>query len=342
MPNRVLVTGGSGVVGRAVVDRLLASGHAVRIFDRSVPPAECAGAEWRFGDVTDHEALVAALDGCDAVVHLAARMPQARLDEAGYHACNVEPTRVLAEACVTRGVARFAFASTIEIYGPQPISAPLDEDAERRFTGTYSRTKWACEELLRSLARDHGLEAVSLRMPMVFGPGFYHEKSVLALFALLRLGLPVPVPAPRAPVSFVSSRDAAQAFELALVRPGVAGESFNVAAPDTPSMEGFLWELAEAVGSRSRPVALPRWLLRGMGQLVARRARRGGGRGLIGTPAELMGFATVGGAYAIDKARRMLGYEPVDRCADAVATCYRWFFGLDASRRFELAWLRRN
>ena len=67
---------------------------------------------------------------------------------------------------------------------------------------------------------------------MIFGPGFYHERSILTTFKLLQHGLPIPLPAADAPVSFVSARDAAQAFELASLSVEADGESFNVAAPD--------------------------------------------------------------------------------------------------------------
>ena len=228
---------------------------------------------------------------------------------------NLDHRRRLAEACVEAGVGRMVLASTIEIYGAQEIHEPLHEDAERRFTGTYSRTKWECERLLLDELGGRGLEAVCLRMPMILGPGFYHEKSTLALFWLLRHGLRLPMLAD-VPVSYVGAGDAAQAFVLGCERPEAVGQTFNIAAGDHPNLETFFRQLAALVGSRSRPMALrpgPAWA-----RPLAER--------LLRIPPELTDFATVGGAYSIDKAHRLLGFDPVRSCAEAWAEAYRWFY----------------
>src|SRR5438477_4369003 len=146
MHGRALVTGGSGVVGRALVAALLGRGTDVTVFDLRPPP----GLDVRFlgGDVRELPALLEATAGCAAVFHLAAALPQARLAEPSLRALNVGGTRNVAEACVRNAVPRLVFASTIEVYGPQAVDAPLDEDAPKLLTGPYSRTKLDAEELL--------------------------------------------------------------------------------------------------------------------------------------------------------------------------------------------------
>jgi nucleoside-diphosphate-sugar epimerase len=319
----IAVTGGSGVVGRAVVAALLARGDKVRVLDPKPPPEPRAGVEHVAVSVLDRRGVARALEGCRGVVHLAAALPQARLDEAGFRELNVGGTRVVAAASRAVGVRRLVFASTIEIYGPQHSATPLGEDAPRRFTGVYSHTKWESERVLFDGYGD--LEPVALRLPMVMGPGFYHEPSVLRTFHALRLGRPIPVSAPDALVSFVAASDAAQAFVLALEVPEAVGEAFNIAAPDTPTMRAFFAELVALTGSSSRLVPLPSPLVRA-GVAAAGLARLLGRRELAGTPVELVGFAATGGAYAIDKARRLLGYAPATRCAEAWAATYRAYF----------------
>ncbi|HMC80509.1 MAG TPA: hypothetical protein VKO35_08150, partial [Acidimicrobiia bacterium] len=141
----------------------------------------------------------------------------------------------------------------------------------------------------------------------------------------LRAGWPLPAPAPKALVSYVAAADAAQAFALAAGAPGAVGEAFNVAAADTPAMADFLAGVVAAVGSRSRLVPVPRVMAR-LGVGAAKVAARLGGGRIMGTPAELLDFALVGGAYSIDKARRLLGYEPEMTCVDAWAATYRWYW----------------
>lgn len=318
----ILVTGGSGVLGRAVVDGLVAAGHLVRVLDVRGPRVTDPRVEHVTSSVTDREQTRRAVDGCTAVCHLAGRLPQARLSDARLRDVNVGGTRHVADACLEAGVRRVVFASTIEIYGVQEIREPLDEDADRFFTGPYSHTKWECERLLLDEYGPRGVEAVCLRMPMILGPGFYHEKSTLALFWLLQHGRPLPMLRADIPVSYVAAADASQAFARACEQPAVAGEVFNVAAADTPTLEDFFGQLAEQVGSPSRPVVA--------------RARSAGsvrlGRAIIErllrVPPELSDFASVGGAYSIAKAQRLLGYTPAHTCAQAWADAYHSFYQL--------------
>ena len=235
-------------------------------------------------------------------------------------------TRNVAEACLESGLRRLVFASTIEIYGPQEIAGPLDEDAPKRFTGTYSRTKWECEQLLAAYQQSQGLETVSLRLPMVLGPGFYHEAAVLRMFHMIRRGLPIPVPARDIPYSAVGAADCADAFVLAAKRPAASGQVCNIAAPDTPSVATFVRDVAALVDSRSRPLRVATPLVRAAMAAAKGMSRLTRGR-LPTTPAELMDFALVGGAYSIDRARRVLGYAPAMTCAEAWATTYIWYFG---------------
>ncbi len=326
---RAVVTGGSGVLGRAIVSRLLDNGWQVRILDIVRPPAECLGAEFVQADMerdyTSVERLIELVSGFTHVFHLAARLPQAGLDEAGFMEANVEPTRKLALASVKAGIQRFVYASSIEIYGAQPMDTPLDEDAELHFTGTYSRNKWECEEILRKIRLESGLSVSMLRMPMIFGPGFYHERSILTTFKLLRYGLPIPIPAADAPVSFVSARDAAQAFELASLSVEADGQAFNIAAPDIPTMMEHMRQVAVKTGSRSKPFAIPRWATKAVEDFARKKSKKPGAK-FFGTPAELVSFISTGGAFSIEKARHILGYSPIDSCSDAWANTYKWYY----------------
>jgi nucleoside-diphosphate-sugar epimerase len=334
----VCVTGGSGVVGRAVVTALLDAGKEVCVLDPNLPPEPLAAhVRYIAASTADPSALAHAVDGCDAVVHLAASLPQARLDATGFWKANVGATLSVAEASVAAGVRRLVFASTIEIYGAQESAVPLDEEAPRRFTGHYSRNKWECEQRLAEVAARSGIEVCALRMPMVFGPGFHHEPSVLRIFHALHHSWPLPLSAPEARTSFVAASDCGQAFLLALDSPGAPGESFNIAAADMPTMAMVMRDIIASVGSRSPLVPLPQPVARAAVALAKRVARLRGGS-LGGTPAELMDFALTGGAYAIDKARRLLGYAPQLSCAQAWADTYRWYWAspekrLDRERR---------
>jgi UDP-glucose 4-epimerase len=312
-----LITGGSGVLGRALIRELLAAGHRVRVLDRNPLPERLPEVECLQGSVLDPEALGRAAKGVEVIHHLAASMPQAALSARGFWEINVGATLNVADAALRHGVRRLVFASTIEIYGLHLAHEfPVTEESEKRFTGVYSRNKFECEKRLLQIRAGHGLEVAFPRMPMIFGPGFYHEASMTTLFKLIRKGLPVPVMAhPRAPWASVSSADAAQGFRRCAEVKEADGEAFNFAAPDAPACEDALAELIELAGSRSRLLRVPVRLTETMVDLIERYE-------FGPTPAELVRFALVGGVYSIGKAKRVLGYAPRHRAAAAMMSAY--------------------
>ncbi|MDO8143638.1 NAD(P)-dependent oxidoreductase [Isoptericola sp. 178] len=169
----VLVTGASGLLGSAVARALVARGVTVRTLQRR--PSGVPGAEDVAGSVTDRAAVAAAVDGVDAVVHLAAKVSLAG-DPAEFTAVNVEGTRTLLDAAERAGVQRFVQVSSPSVAhtGTSLVgvgAGPADPDRAR---GEYARTKAASE--LLALGRDRagagrGLRVVAVRPHIVWGPG---------------------------------------------------------------------------------------------------------------------------------------------------------------------------
>src|SRR5437588_4030650 len=124
---KVLLTGGAGFIGSHLADELLAAGHEVRVLDALVqqvhgdarPDYLDPQVELRIGDVRDGEAVSRALDGCDAVVHLAARVGvgQSMYEIAEYTSANELGTAVLLDAIARRPVAKLLVASSMSVYG---------------------------------------------------------------------------------------------------------------------------------------------------------------------------------------------------------------------------------
>jgi len=315
-----LVTGGSGLLGRALVAKLLAEGKPVRVYDMKAPPEELRGrVEFHQGDIKNCEAVVKACEGAEVVFHLAANMPQAKLPPEGFWEINVGGTLNALEGALKYKSRRLVYASTIEIYGVH-TKFPVSEESEKYFTGHYSRNKWECEEKLREARAKHGIEVAFLRMPMIFGPGFWHEKSMLLMFWLLHKGLRVPVPAlTQAPWAAVSAEDAAQAFFLAGEVKEADGEAFNVQAEQAPPYLEVLNQVIKMIGSKSKPLIIPAWLVERFIKFVEKYDP-------LPTPGELVRFALVGGDYSIDKAKRILGYKPKYTAAEAIVSAYRWLY----------------
>ncbi len=316
---RALLTGGSGVLGRHLAQALLERGVAVRIFDLSRPPPDLGAVEFVEGDVTDAGSVSRACRGCGVVFHLAGRMPQARLSSEGFREVNVLGTRHVAEGCVRHRVPVLVFASTIEIYGPQK-AFPIGEDAPRQFTGIYSRNKGECESMLLEIRESHGLRVSMMRMPMILGTGFYHEKSVLEMMRRVRGGRPLPLPGgPEIPFTAVAASDAAAAFLAAAECEAADGEAFNITAGRGEPTRAFFTRFIRAVGSRSRVIPIPRWIVSPAVSLAVKLDRP---LPLVDTPPELLPFALTGGDYDISKARKILGYDPRRDCLSAMVEMY--------------------
>ncbi|MDU0344397.1 NAD-dependent epimerase/dehydratase family protein [Microbacterium sp. KSW2-29] len=166
---KVLATGSSGFLGRAVVRALQDAGHAVRTLQRR--PSGVAGAEDRLGSVTDADAVASALQGVDGVVHLAAKVSLAG-DPAQFRAVNVEGTRTLLDAAAAAGVTRIVHVSSPSVahagHALAGVGAePADPDAAH---GEYARTKAEAELLALSRA-DSSTALVAIRPHLVWGPG---------------------------------------------------------------------------------------------------------------------------------------------------------------------------
>jgi dihydroflavonol-4-reductase len=333
------VTGASGVIGRTLIKSLVECNASIRALDirylkefdnyRNLEFFKCNILE-------DYSTLDKFCSGCDYIFHLAAKMPQAKLDEAGFHKINVDATLKVVESAQKSKIKRFIFASTTEIYGAQHISEPLKEDDNKVFTGPYSRNKFEVEQ---SILNQTEVEAVALRMPMIFGPGFYHEKSILSLFWLLRFNLPIPIPVQDALVSFVSARDVAQGMIKAAVSKDAPGLAFNLAAQDYPTMVEFFNELIYVANSRSKIIKLDPSISQRTVLAAKARQKKGKDKAIWGTPLELVPFILTGGAYSIERAKEILGYQPLDRCVDAWLTAYRWYFAQKFSEKMRILFI---
>lgn len=178
MPRPILITGSSGLVGRAMTPALTAVGYRVRGFDPAATTVDDRG------DVRDAEALRAAVDGCDGVLHLGAvsRVVWGEREPERCQAINVEGTRnVLLAAAAAHTRPWVVVASSREVYG-QAATLPVDEDAPRQPMNVYARSKVAAEQLAEAARRD-GVRAAVVRLSNVYGSALDHRDRVVPAFA---------------------------------------------------------------------------------------------------------------------------------------------------------------
>jgi len=176
---KVLVTGSQGNIGRWVVSRFLEAGHAVRSFDQKAQPAgEFTGKDWEHvpGDIRDMAQVRKAVQGVDAVVHLAAipydvpGMRELVLDT------NLKGTWNVLLACSEAEIERMVYFSSINALGhAEPhhneLYLPLDDEVAHKPAQTYGLSKHVAEELCQAFCTMYGMTIASLRPTMVVVPG---------------------------------------------------------------------------------------------------------------------------------------------------------------------------
>jgi nucleoside-diphosphate-sugar epimerase len=228
-----LVTGATGRIGSRLVPRLLAWGEEVRVLVRDGARAESqreAGAEVVVGDLRDEDTVRRAVEGADAVVHLAASFRGVCDDEAV--AVNENAALGLARGAVAAGVERFVFASTNLVYG-RGRDRPAREDDVPEPAGAYPASKAAAEDGLRALDDREGLGLRIVRFAFVYGEGDPH----LAESLMWAREWPL-----HKRLHLVHHADVAQALVRVLRADGIDGAIFN-AADDAPVTALELLEL---------------------------------------------------------------------------------------------------
>lgn len=166
---KVLVTGASGFLGQATAAAVRDAGHEVRTFQRR--PSGVAGVQDVAGTMTDLAAVARAVEGVDAVVHLAAKVSLAG-DPADFVRVNVDGTRVLVDAARRAGARRFVFVSSPSVAhtGSSLVGAGAGVAEPQHARGDYARTK-AAAELLALDADAPEFAVVAVRPHLVWGPG---------------------------------------------------------------------------------------------------------------------------------------------------------------------------
>lgn len=173
------MTGGSGFIGRAVVEGFRRRGMAVTVVDRDPPVDEIDGVTYLKGELNDASVRDAAVaPGTAGIVHLAARTSVLQSVEhpTETYADNVAVTQELLELARARGVRRFLMASTNAVVGDIG-TATITEDLPLRPLTPYGATKAACEMLLSGYAGAYGMTTCALRFTNVYGPGMAHKDS---------------------------------------------------------------------------------------------------------------------------------------------------------------------
>jgi nucleoside-diphosphate-sugar epimerase len=317
---KVLVTGASGFTGSHLARMLVESGNAVRALVRpksSLDALQGLDVERFEGDLSDDLRLRRAVEGVERVFHVAAVYREAKLPDAYYQEVNVLGTRRLAEAALANDVP-FLYCSTCGVHGE--VEGEADEDAPYNPGDIYQRTKVEAEEILLGLHRERGLRAVILRPVGIYGPG---DRRFLKLFkGVARRRFPM-IGSGQVSYHLTHVDDVARGFLKAAETPGIFGEAFILAGARHTSVEELVAIIAAKAGVPPPRFHWPAGPLYAAAALCEDLCRP------LGVEPPLhrrrLDFYLKNRAFRIDKARRLLGWEPRVDLESGIQTTLQWY-----------------
>ena len=271
---RLLVTGGSGRLGRWVVEELRGDHEVVVAGLEDTPPRDAVrpGVRYEQADLTDAEAVARVAEGAEAIVHLAAIPSPLGREPEDVFANNMTSTFNVVEAAIRQDARKVIYSSSGSALGfafrfrdMVPDYMPMDEEHPLRPQDAYGLSKWLGEEILEAATRRSGIRTIVLRPTSVIGPEDYAERVP----RMLDNGGGI--------LAYVDARDFARAVRAALDDTEIEHDRFFITADDAMSRE----PLATAFPRR-----------------------------FPGSEAACAGLTGTEGPISCAKAKRMLGYRP--------------------------------
>lgn len=305
---KVLVTGASGFIGRALCQALTSRGHKVLALVRST--SSVPGASTVYAPLENSKLLAQALIGVECVIHLAGRAHQvadrATDPLAEFRATNCAATLRLAKLAADAGAKRFVFISSIGVNG-NFNTRPFTASDPANPAEPYALSKWEAEQGLWFVQQETGMELVVIRPPLVYGhnaPGNFGN-----LIRWLGRGVPLPFGAVRNKRSLVGVDNLVDLIICCAQHPAAANQLFLAGDGEDVSTTELLRGLAEASNRPARLIPVP--------------------AGLLGLAAALLGKRAVAqrllGSLQVDigKARDVLGWEPPVSLKEGLRRCVR-------------------
>jgi nucleoside-diphosphate-sugar epimerase len=318
----ILVTGATGFTGTALCTRLRAQGNRVVAFTRPTSRVEALrnlGVEVRAVELGDPASVGAAFERFDVVYHIAAAYRSEHASRAEFVRVNVDGTRHLLEASQAHGVGRFVHCSTVGVQGEieQP---PADENYRFKPGDHYQESKLHGELLARSFFERGALPGAVVRPVGIYGPG---DLRFLKLFRSIANGTFVMIGDGQVLYHMTYIDDLVSGFILAGTQPAALGEVFTIAGPEYTTLRVLVDKIARVLQREPPRLRIPfapvYWA-----SVVCDKLWRSVGASPPLYPRRVE-FFELDRAFSIEKARRLLGYEPQYSLDEGLAKTAAWY-----------------
>jgi nucleoside-diphosphate-sugar epimerase len=320
---KVLVTGGTGFTGKALVRRMLDEGHEVVALDykEGYKTAEIRdwGAELVLGSVTDPATVERCMRGVEVVHHVAAAFRELTVPRSHYRAVNVEGTRNLLQAALEQRVRKFVYCSTCGVHG-NVDHPPGGEDAPIQPADYYQETKYEAEPIVLDYVAK-GLKSTILRPAAIFGPGDTGRYRMI--FRQLKRGWFPMFGDGQVLYHPLYIDNFLDAFVLCMEEDKGVGQAYLIADSEYLTIEELVKRSARAMGVEARFRRYPVWPVVAAGYVVEAACKPFGIEPPI-HPRRVDWYRQTR-AFKIDKARRELGYQPKVDLDEGLRRAAAWY-----------------
>ena len=301
----ILLTGGTGFVGRHLVQQFTIDARPLRVLSRTPGRITLPGTiSWAAGDLRDAPSLHAALRGVDTVVHAAAVLPGSARTDSDLDAVNAAGTAAIARAAREMGVARFVQISSAGVYGDGGTAAPHRESDAPSPGNAYERSKLAAERALAASLADSRVSWTILRPQGLYAGD---RPATAALFRKVATQRVWVHGSARVMVHPTYIADLVAAVALVIDRADLHSEVINIGGSRALELRDLIAMIGTQMEHTPRQVVLPR----AAGRLAALLVRGWTAFGTPPAPLARQAREWINRAVNIDKARQLLGFTPV-------------------------------
>jgi len=320
---KILVTGGTGFTGKALVKRLLDDGHEVVALDYKeglkTEELRAWGAEVIIGSVTDRVVVERAVNGVQVVQHLAAAFRELNVPESHYDEVNIQGTRNVLEAAEKQGVEKFVYCSTCGVHG-NIDNPPAGEDAPIQPADYYQRTKYEAEPVVLEFV-EKGMKATILRPAAIFGPG--DPERFQMIFRRVKKGRFPMFGNGKTTYHPLYIDNLVDALVLAMDPEKGNGEAYLIADEEFVEIEDLVRRVAKALNVEVSIPHYPVWPVVAAGHICEWVCKPFG----IAPPIfpRRVDWYRQNRAFKIDKAKRDLGYRPGIDLDEGLRRTAEWY-----------------